>query len=331
MPEPRIDDVAAAAGVHRSTVSRAFSKPEAVRPETREHVLKVAAELGYSMSPLAQALRRRVSNLVPLIVPDITNPFFAELAHTTAAAARRQGYQLILCLTDGDQSLTSKYLDSVHSMYSPFGIIAPSTPVDLESLRRDAFDNRVVVIDRVNSDYSVPTVTVDSAHGIDLAFEHLSSLGHTEIAYAPGIVGTNTAYDRRKAYQRAASMRDVKPQVLGSTHTADIGSEVVDDWLDSAQRPTAVIASNDAIAFAVIAEFSTRNIRVPEDVSVVGFDGLDLGAHFNPRLTSVKQPIEAMGEISIQLGEKLMNGETAEHIMLEPTLLVRSSTGEVTS
>lgn len=331
MSEVSIEDVAEAAGVHRSTVSRAFSKPEAVRAETREHVLRVAAELGYSMNPLAQALRRGSSNLVPLIVPDITNPFFAELAHATAAAAEYRGYQLMLCITGGDSGLTAGYVNSMHAMYSPFGVVAPSTRVDLEELRRYAFQNRVVVIDRVEDDPAVPTVTVDSAHGVTLAFDHLLALGHTKIAYAPGIIGTYTAQDRWDAYHRTVKDHGITPVVLDAAPGTELGVGIVDRWLQEPQRPTAVIASNDLIAFAIISELGARGFTVPADLSVIGFDGLDLGAEFNPRVTSVRQPITDLGRIAIELGEGLIAGSPPDHVVLEPTLLIRSSTQELLS
>lgn len=331
MAEVSIDDVAAAAGVHRSTVSRAFSKPDAVRTATKEHVLRVAAELGYSMNPLAQALRRGASNLIPLIVPDITNPFFAELARTTAAAAEARGYQLMLCITGGDAGQTAGYVTSMHSMFSPFGVVAPSTRVDLEALRQYAFQNRVVVIDRVEDDPTVPTVTVDSAHGVNLAFEHLLGLGHTNIAYAPGIVGTYTAQDRWDAYHHAADIHGVTPVVLEAAPGTELGLGIVDHWLRERARPTAVIASNDLIAFAIISELGARGLSVPADLSVIGFDGLDLGAQFNPRVTSVRQPITDLGRIAIELGETLIAGGPPDHVVLEPTLLIRSSTQELLS
>lgn len=331
MAEVSIDDVAKAAGVHRSTVSRAFSKPDAVRTATREHVLRVAAELGYSMNPLAQALRRGSSNLIPLIVPDMTNPFFAELARTTAAAAKARGYQLMLCITDGDTGQTADYVSAMHSMYSPFGIVAPSTRVNLEALRRYAFQNRVVVIDRVEDDPAVPTVTVDSARGVDLAFDHLLGLGHTNIAYAPGIVGTYTAQDRWDAYHHAAERHAIPPVVLEAAPGTEPGPGIVDHWMREPIRPTAVIASNDLIAFAMISELGSRGLTVPADLSVVGFDGLDLGAQFSPRLTSVRQPITDLGRIAIELGEALIAGGPPDHVVLKPSLLIRSSTQELGS
>jgi LacI family transcriptional regulator len=150
-----INVVAKAAGVHRSTVSRAFSQPEAVKAETREHVLRVAQELGYAMSPLAQALRRKTSTFVPLIVPNVTNPFFAELADAMTQAAGDRGYQLVLCVTNGDTVQTGGYLTAMQALYAPFGIVAPSTRVDLDALAQFDFGQRVVVIDRVDEHATV--------------------------------------------------------------------------------------------------------------------------------------------------------------------------------
>ena len=150
MADVTIDDVAKAAGVHRSTVSRALSRPEAVKVQTRELILRVAEELGYTMSPLAQALRSKTSIFVPLVVPDLTNPFYAELATTMTQAAGDRGYQLVLCITNGDNERTAGYLTAMQSLYAPFAIVAPSSRVDLDTLAQFGFGDRVVVIDRVD-------------------------------------------------------------------------------------------------------------------------------------------------------------------------------------
>src|SRR5690242_17293881 len=214
---PSIDDVAAAAGVHRSTVSRAFSRPEAVKQETREHVRRVAASMGYTMSPLAQALRTKVSTLVPLVVPDITNPYFAELAKAMTAAAGERGYQLVLCVTENDADATARYLDAMQALYAPFAVIAPYARVIPAGFESRGFGNRLVVIDRVESGDQISTVTVDSAAGIALALDHLFALGHTSIAYVSGIAGTHTAADRREAYRMLAEQHGMTPVELDSS------------------------------------------------------------------------------------------------------------------
>ena len=329
MPTPSIDEVAAAAGVHRSTVSRAFSRPDAVKRETREHVLKVAASMGYTMNPLAQALRTKVSTLVPLIVPDITNPYFAELAKAMTAAAGERGYQLVLCVTENDPEVTARYFDATEAMYAPFAVIAPYArvfPADLESR---GFAGRLVVIDRVESDSRTPTVTVDSARGIALALDHLFALGHTSIAYLSGISGTHTAADRRQAYRELAEKHGMEPIELDSSEVGvGAGERAASELAAMSHRPSAVIAGNDLVALGLISALGLRGISVPGDISVVGFDGLPLGARSNPPLTSVQQPFAEMGRIAIRLAEQAANGGLVEHVVLEPQLLVRSSTRE---
>ncbi|QJU56354.1 LacI family DNA-binding transcriptional regulator (plasmid) [Herbiconiux sp. SALV-R1] len=327
MSIPSIDEVAAAAGVHKSTVSRAFSRPEAVKKQTREHVLAVAASMGYSMSPLAQALRTKTSTLVPLIVPDITNPFFAELAKAMTAAAGERGYQLILCVTGDDAGATAGYLQAMQSMYAPFAVIAPFTRVDPADFEAYGFGSKLVVIDRIESEHQVPTVTVDSGTGIRLAFDHLVGLGHDSIAYVSGIVGTHTATDRREAYLELAAEHGMDPIEFGDGIGAEAGERAAIAIEAMPTRPTAVIAANDLVAFGLISALGERGIRVPEHISVVGFDGLPLGARSNPPLTSVQQPITEMGRIAIELAEQAVATDDIQHVVLEPTLLVRSSTG----
>jgi len=326
---PSIEEVAAAAGVHKSTVSRAFSRPEAVKEQTRTHVLKVAASMGYTMSPLAQALRTKTSTLVPLIVPDITNPFFAELAKAMTAAAGERGYQLVLCVTENDAAATAGYLDAMQSMYAPFGVIAPFAQVDPAEFEPFGFGKRLVVIDRVESDIELPTVTVDSERGIELAFEHLLALGHTSIAYLSGISGTHTAADRRRAYQAMAERHGLASIELSSGVGLDAGERATEDLIRMPQRPSAIIAANDMVAFGLISALGARGLSVPDDVSVVGFDGLALGARSNPPLTSVQQPIAEMGRIAIDLAELAAQNGRVEHVVLQPELIVRSSTGPV--
>jgi len=322
-----IDDVAAAAGVHRSTVSRAFSRPEAVRQETRDHILKVAASMGYTMSPLAQALRTKSSTLVPLIVPDITNPFFAELARAMTAAAGERGYQLVLCVTENDAGATAGYLNAMQSMYAPFGVIAPLTRVDPAEFEPFGFGARLVVIDRIESDHQVPTVTVDSAKGIQLAFEHLVELGHASIAYVSGIAGTHTAADRRRAYHALARVHGMAAIEFSEGIGAEAGERAAEELASMVERPSAVIAANDVVAFGLISRLGSLGLSVPNDVSVVGFDGLALGASCNPPLTSVQQPITEMGRIAINLAERGAKSGHVDHVVLQPRLLVRSSTG----
>ena len=323
MANHSIDAVAKAAGVHRSTVSRAFSRPQAVKAETRDHILRVAQELGYTMNPLAQALSLKTSTFVPLIVPTVTNPFFAELADVMTQAAGDRGYQLVLCVTNGDAEQTAGYLTAMQALYAPLGIVAPSTRVDLDGLASFDFGQRVVVIDRVDEHATVPSVTVDNRRGIELAFEHLRALGHRRIGYVSGISGTHTAHERMDAYRDLA---DGDPVVLDGGADTEAGERAAAHFVAMTNRPTAIIAANDMTAFGVVSALAARGLRVPEDVSVIGFDGLSLGGRFNPGLTTIRQPIADMGNIAMDLAEKKTADGSVGHVVLQPELLVRAST-----
>ena len=279
------------------------------------------------MSPLAQALRTKSSTLVPLIVPDITNPFFAELTKAMRAAAGERGYQLVLCVTENDATATAGYLHAMRSMYAPFGVIAPLTQLDPAEFEPFGFGSRLVVIDRMAPDYHGPTVTVDNVKGIQLAFDHLVALGHRSIAYVAGIVGTHTAADRREAYHALARANDMAPLEFNEGIGAEAGERAAKHLANMDERPSAVIAANDVVAFGLISALGSRGLSVPNDVSVVGFDGLALGASSNPPLTSVRQPITEMGRIGIELAERGAGSGRAEHVVLRPRLLIRSSTG----
>jgi LacI family transcriptional regulator len=323
MANHSIDAVAKAAGVHRSTVSRAFSRPQAVKAETRDHILRVAQELGYTMNPLAQALSLKTSTFVPLIVPNVTNPFFAELADAMTQTAGDRGYQLVLCVTNGDAGQTAGYLTAMQALYAPFGIVAPSTRVDLDALASFDFGQRVVVIDRVDEHATVPSVTVDNRRGIELAFQHLRVLGHRRIGYVSGISGSHTAHERMDAYRDLA---DGDPVVLDAGADTQAGERAAAHFVAMTNRPTAIIAANDMTAFGVVSALAARGLRVPEDVSVIGFDGLSLGGRFNPALTTIRQPIADMGGIAMDLAEKKTADGSVGHVVLQPELLVRAST-----
>ena len=169
-------------------------------------------------------------------------------------------------------------------------------------------------------------MTVDSAKGIQLAFDHLLELGHTSIAYVSGIMGTHTA-DRRRAYQTLAGLHRMAPIELNSGIGLTAGERAAEELVSMLERPSAVIAANDMVAFGLISSLGSRGLPVPNDVSVVGFDGLQLGARSNPPLTSVQQPIAEMGRMAINLAERAAQAGHVEHVVLQPRLLVRSSTG----
>ncbi|WP_308797849.1 LacI family DNA-binding transcriptional regulator [Agromyces silvae] len=326
MGELSLHDVAKAAGVHSSTVSRALSRPEAVNVKTRERILRIAEELGYRVNPLGQALRRKASNLVPLIVPDITNPFYGELAKAIAAVAGPRGYQLVLCVTEGVPGQTSAYLASMDALFSPFAIVAPSTKLDVDALGQAALAKRLIVIDRVPPELDVPTVFIDNRLGVRLSFEHLLELGHREIAYLTGTVGTYSGQERLDEFRILATAHGLAPSVINGGYGPEAGRAAAEQFLALPSRPTAVIASNDMAAFGFMSQVSERGVRIPEDLSVTGFDGVAIGATFNPSITTVAQPLAELGRRAIEVAERFVSTGVIEHELLVPELLIRRST-----
>ena len=326
MGEVSIYDVAKVAGVHSSTVSRAFSRPEAVNQETRERILRIADDLGYRVSPVGQALRRGASSLVPLIVPDITNPFYGELAKATAAAAGERGYQLVLCVTENAPEQTGAFLQAMEALLAPFAIVAPSIRLDQAILGRSTLASRMVVIDRVPADIEVPTVTLDNRLGVEIAIDHMLRLGHRRIAYLTGMVGTYSGQDRLDAWLEIAPDRGIEPVVLRGGYGAVHGERAARAFLELTDRPTAVIASNDMAALAFLSQVAERGIRVPEDLSIIGFDAVSIGETSNPPLTSVSQPIGELGRSALELAERFVENRTVQHVQLRPGLTERAST-----
>ena len=181
----------------------------------------------------------------------------------------------------------------MQSLYAPFVIVAPSSRVEMDTLTQFGFGDRAVVIDRVDEHPTVPSVTVDNRRGIELAFDHLRSLGHRRIGYVSGISGIHTAHERLDAYSELAGAESI---VLDSGVDADAGARAAAQLLAVTDPPTAIIAGNDMTAFGVISKLAAQGLRVPTDVSVVGFDGLVLSARYNPVLTTIRQPIADHGQ-----------------------------------
>lgn len=326
MGEVSIYDVAKAAGVHGSTVSRAFSRPDAVSRATRERILAIAAELGYRVNPLGQALRKGSSNLVPLIVPDITNPFYGELANAVTTEADARGYRVVLCATQQRLEQTNNFLVAMDSLFAPFAIVAPSIRIDKEQVGRSSLARRMVVIDRVPDDVPVPTVTLDNERGVAIAVEHLRALGHRRIAYLTGMVGTYSGHDRLEAWKRLAPTLEMEPLVVRGGYGAVAGERAAEEFCAIRPAPTAVIASNDMAAMGFLSGISRLGMRVPDDLSIVGFDGISLGETINPPLTTVLQPIDEMARRAVDMAEALVTSGLVEHVKLDPGFVVRAST-----
>ena len=343
---PRIDDVAREAGVSKTAVSFAFNSPERLAPETAERIRAVAEQLGYTPHPVARMLTQGATLTIGVLTPQplsvvFANPFFGTFAAGVGAAAEGAGYALQFI-----SPLRGSLAGAMHHA-TVDGVVAVGLSGDhpeVDEIRRAGVP--VVLVDST----AVPewsSVAVDDAGGARAAAEHLLGLGHRDLLVIgvepPATSATddpNGVTARRLGGYRetlaAAGVELADDQVVAGPATIGGGAAALDRAWRAGLRPTAVLAMSDALAIGAIEALRGHGLAVPTDVSVVGFDDIDVAAHLDPALTTVHQPIARKGREAIELllaGIDARNGSggdgaaTPEHRVLPTHLVVRASTG----
>ncbi|HKT00803.1 MAG TPA: LacI family DNA-binding transcriptional regulator [Rugosimonospora sp.] len=318
-----IRDVARASGVHASTVSRAFSTPHMVNPETRSRVLATAEQLGYRPNRVARALITGRTHNLGLIVADIANPFFPPLIKASESYARQRDYHLFVADTDEDPVVEEELVQALAKQVDGVLLCSPRMSNGLiDRMRRDV---PLVVINRVVA--GLPTVVMDVGQGARQAIEHLIRLGHRDIALLAGPRGSWTNREIRRAAAAVSRTGGLRLTVLGPhqpTERAGASAAVPIRRLGV----TAVLAYNDLMAIGLIDGLLSHGVRVPDEISVIGIDDIGLSRMIRPRLTTVATPTAAAGRAAIDM--LLQHGEdrrTTAHVTLQTTLVVRDSTG----
>ena len=287
-----IKDVARRAGVGIATVSRTLHGSSQVSPETAARILKVVEELGYRPNTTAQSLVSGRSLMLGLVVSDITNPFFPELVKGFEDVALQNGYDVLVASTNYDPARTAlcvrrmieRKIDGVAIMTSE---VDPSLT---DTLARRKVPLVFLDVGRVGK--GVSNVKVDYGEGIAQAVEHLSGLGHHRIAFISGPQLLASARERRDMFiarlQDPCSGRHREVLIEEGNHRVDGGLEAMQRLLEREPRPTAVIASNDLTAIGAMRAIRQQGLRVPEDISVVGFDDIQMAEFTEPPLTTVR-------------------------------------------
>lgn len=319
-----IYDVAKLAGVNPSTVSRALNRPGRVNALTERRIRAAAETLNYHVNPMARALPTGRTSIVGIVVSDITNPVFFDVIRGAEAAAARSGYTLVL--TESEESDEREYDRAQQMMRMVDGLLLATPRMSDDQIRALARQKPIAVVNRLVDD--VLSVVPDVQQGIAEAVRHLRGLGHSRIAYVPGPPLSWMARRRGEllaercewAHIELVDLDAVAPTVAGGRSSAvsvrDSGA-------------TAVIAYNDLIAIGLMQELVETGIRIPADISVIGFDDI-FGADFtSPPLTTIKSPLReggdhAMGEM---LGRVTGSGAPLAGFDLATTLIVRGSTG----
>lgn len=325
-----VHDVAARSGVSIATVSRALREPHRVSEDTRDRVLAAVRDLGYRPNRAASSLRRGRTGVIALVVPDIVNPYFSSLTKGAQGLSRERGYGLVVVDTTELAEVEAEEIAALRSQID--GIILASSRLPDDRLVEVMSTTTCVLINRDLSELGVtaPTVTIDERSGARTAVGHLYDLGHRRIAY---VGGPERSWSQGR---RAHGTREAAAELDGVTLT-EVGSFApdVDGGRAAAAAArdsgaTAVIAYNDLVALGLLARWSETGIRVPDDVSLMGFDNTFVAELSSPRLTSVGADLTECGELAVELLlERIDHQEPAEaglHRVVTPRLAVRDST-----
>jgi LacI family transcriptional regulator/LacI family repressor for deo operon, udp, cdd, tsx, nupC, and nupG len=319
-----IREVAARAGVSPATVSRVFTQPDAVAADTRRRVLEVAGELNYAPNPVARSLARGRTGNLGIVVPDMANSYSAMIAKAVQQEARRDGFALFVAGSDELPQDEEQWARAMSAQVD--GLLLVSPLMSDAALSELAGQGPLVVVNRLLE--GVPAVLTDATEATGHAVEHLHALGHRRIIYLAGPDGYSNDM-RLRGYRGACARLGIEPVELGPFQ-ARFAAGVRAADLVLAASATAVVAYNDEVAVGVINRLADRGVRVPDDISLVGFDDTSLAGMVTPRLTTVRLPMAATGQAAVALLLDLLNGRgpaSPSPVVLPGELVIRASTG----
>lgn len=326
-----IKDVAKAAGVSPSTVSRALNNSPLISEKTRTHVRQVAEMLGYERNELARGLVTGASKALGLIVPDIANPFFAEIAKGVSDVAHAHGYGVLLCTTEGDLTREARYLRFLRGKRVD-GLILTAVTADDPNVS-ELLNSPIpfILVSRLVRGLDVPFVIGDDRLGARLVIEHLVKLGHRAIAFIGGPADVQSSQDRMSEFLKVLKEYGLSVRrgwAVFADFTQAAGREAAQRLLQSRPRPTAIFAANDVIALGVMEAAESLGVSIPEDLSLVGYDDISYAALPRIQLTTVAQPAYAMGQIATEylLAVYKENEQELLQCMLPPRLVIRKTT-----
>lgn len=322
-----MEDVAREARVSRSLVSLVFSGSPKVSERSKRKVLAAAERLDYRPNMLARSLASRTTKTFGVMLNDITNPFFAHVYESLATSCEEAGYQILLGAGQRSVSRECAIIGNFLS-HQVDGLILVSPRIAARNLHSLVGATPTVLVGKSQEVPGVDCVLNDEFVGARLAIDHLHSLGHRAIAHVSGGSGAGAA-NRKAAYTAAMAGLGLKAQVdiIPGDFTEASGHAAARALLKRKSLPTAVLAANDLVAVGMIAEFRAAGVGVPSDISIVGYDNSALSGLSLVSLTTVQQPLAALGAQATRLMlERLQGRNTTEVLELAPTLVVRDST-----
>jgi LacI family transcriptional regulator len=325
-----VRDVAKAAKVSVGTVSNVLNRPAVVAPNTLSRVQQTIKELGFVPNGFARQLRSGVSRTLGLVVPDVGNPFFTEVARGVEDAARKRDYAVFLCNSDESLEKEDRYINVLIEQHVRGVLI---TPADIKADRIDALRARgicVTLLDREVKGDNQCSVSVDDVHGGQIAIEYLVSLGHQRIAWVSGPTNIPQVADRGAGVAKAARIASVEIEHIKVPlmNTAN-GEEAAHKLLSLDSLPTAVFCANDLLALGVMRELLNQGIRIPDQIAILGYDDIQFAPSAAVPLSSISQPAYQIGVTAADLilseCESDVNHEH-QQIKFQPRLVERAST-----
>jgi LacI family transcriptional regulator len=334
VPAPTLRDVAQVAGVHPATASRALNPQTRplVNADTARKVLRAAESLGYQPNPIARSLKTARTTTVGMVIPDLTNPLFPPIVRGAEDVLASAGYNAWIANTDNDPKREEAQIESLRSRQVE-GLIIATARRDHPLLTR-LHEQRVpmVLVNRRVDNLELPQVSADDAVGIELAVAHLAALGHRRVAHLAGPQDTSTGVARARAFRHSVrdhGLADDPALVVECAYwSEEDGAAGVRRLLDAGAEFTAIVGGNDLLALGCYDVFAERGLRCPEDVSLVGFNGMPFLDKMRPPLTTVSIPHYELG---VEAARLLLDAieepdRTPRSVLLAPSLVVRSST-----
>lgn len=328
-----IREVAKRAGVSLGTVSNVLNRPEIVAEETRERVRSAIEEIGFVRNGSARQLRAGTSQHIGLVVLDVANPFFTEVARGVEDLANQAGYVVILCNSDDSVEKENHYLQVLEEQRAQGVLI---TPVQSDASYLQRFRQRgisVVLLDRPSRIKDLCSVAVDDVRGGEIAASHLLEQGHERIAFVHGPLSIRQCADRKRGVVRAMKSAGIDPgralvDITTAAQSAKEGEMAVEQLLSSRIKPTAVFCANDLLALGLMRALIKRGLAIPRDMAMVGYDDVEFAGVLSTPLTSIRQPKYELGRAAAELLlDEANNPDSHEHkhIIYQPELVVRES------
>jgi LacI family transcriptional regulator len=335
-----INDIAAKANVSVSTVSRVLSKQAKkyrISKNTEQLVLRTAKELNYRPNHIARGLRLKKTQTIGLVVPDISNPFFAYVTRVIQTFAYSAGYSLIVCNTDENIKTEVEQIELLRSKGVDGFIIMP-VGVKYDHLEELLYDNiPIVLLDRCFDELQTNSVVVNDYKGAFQAVEHLLAYGHKRIAIVQGLANTYTNSARLKGYKDALAKYNIPLDenfIVGNDFRKENGYIETKILLKLENPPTAIFTTSDLITIGALQAITEEGCKIPDNISLVSFDDTDFAPFLSAPLTAVSQPKELMGEVAVKLlieDMKSKGQKEKKRIVLDPKLIIRSSVAHMNS